>query len=80
MGLKEMLIYVVQQLVDRPEDVKVNEVSGGRSIILELKVNQGDVGKVIGRQGKTADALRTLLKAMAGKTGRRGLMLEIIEE
>lgn len=76
--MKELVRFLVEALVDHPEAVELYEVEGDRTTILELKVDPSDVGKVIGRQGKTANALRTLLKAHASRERKR-VVLEIIE-
>ncbi len=76
--LKEMVECVAKRLVDNPDAVKVTETEGERTIVIELKVDAKDLGKVIGRQGRTAKALRTLLSAAATKMGKRAV-LEIIE-
>lgn len=75
--MKELLKYVAQQLVDEPEEVEVRQVQGERSMILELRVAPKDMGKVIGKQGKIAQALRTLVKAAGLKDGKR-VVVEII--
>ncbi len=75
--MKDLLAYVARQLVDLPDQVEVREIEGERSIILELRVAPEDMGKVIGRQGKTAQALRTLVKAAGLRDGKR-VMVEII--
>ncbi len=76
--MKELVRFLVEALVDHPDAVELYEVEGDRTTILELKVHPTDVGKVIGRQGKTANALRTLLKAHASRERKR-VVLEIIE-
>ena len=76
--MKELVRFLVAALVDHPEEIELYEVEGGRTTILELKVHPDDLGKVIGRQGKTANALRTLLKAHASRERKR-VVLEIIE-
>jgi predicted RNA-binding protein YlqC (UPF0109 family) len=76
--LKEMVECVAKRLVDNPDAVQVTETVGERTIVIELKVDPKDLGKVIGRQGRTAKALRTLLSAAATKMGKRAV-LEIIE-
>ncbi len=76
--LKEMVECVAKRLVDNPDAVQVTETEGERTIVIELKVDAKDLGKVIGRQGRTAKALRTLLSAAATKMGKRAV-LEIIE-
>lgn len=76
--IKELVEYVVKQIVDSPELVSVTEVPGERTLILELRVGQGDLGKVIGKEGRTAKALRTLVQAAASRKGKRAV-LEILE-
>jgi len=76
--LKELVIRVVKQLVDNPEKVKVKEVKGEQNIILELSTAKEDIGKVIGKQGRTIKALRTLLNAASVKLGHR-VTLEVIK-
>ncbi|MBI2251363.1 MAG: KH domain-containing protein [Armatimonadetes bacterium] len=75
--MKELLVYLAKSLVDTPDSVVVNEVQGERSTILELRVASEDMGKVIGKQGRIAQALRTIVKAAATKEGKR-VMIEII--
>jgi uncharacterized protein len=75
--MKELLEYLAKALVDKPEDVEVSQVEGERSVILELRVAPDDMGKVIGKQGRIAQALRTIVKAAAVKDGKR-VMIEII--
>lgn len=75
--MKGLLEYLACQLVDSPDQVRVQEIEGERSIILELRVAPEDMGKVIGRQGKTAQAIRTLVKAAGLREGKR-VMVEII--
>lgn len=75
--VKELLKYIAQQLVDEPDSVEVAQVDGERSIILELRVSPSDMGKVIGKNGKIAQALRTLVKAAGMRDGKR-VMVEII--
>ncbi|MEZ4705379.1 MAG: KH domain-containing protein [Bdellovibrionota bacterium] len=76
--MKELLELIVKQLVDKPEDVSVNEVAGEQTSVFELRVNKEDLGKIIGKQGRTAKAIRTLLSAAAVKDSKR-VMLEIID-
>ncbi|MFB0525905.1 MAG: KH domain-containing protein [bacterium] len=76
--MKELVIYVVRQLVDNPEKVKVKEIRGEQNIILELSTAKEDIGKVIGKQGRTIKALRTLLNAASVKSGHR-VTLEVIK-
>jgi len=75
--MKELLTYLAKSLVDSPDDVKVSEVQGERSTILELNVAPDDMGKVIGKQGRIAQALRTIVKAASVKSGKR-VTVEII--
>jgi predicted RNA-binding protein YlqC (UPF0109 family) len=76
--LKELIEYIVKALVDNPEKVEVKEIAGEKSIIYELKVGEGDLGKVIGKEGRTAKAVRTIVTAAAMKMGKR-TVLEILE-
>jgi len=76
--LKELIEYIVKALVDNPEKVEVKEIAGEKSIIYELKVGEGDLGKVIGKEGRTAKSIRTIITAAAMKQGKR-TVLEILE-
>ena len=76
--MKAFIEFVAKGLVDTPEDVQVTEVEGEQGAVLELRVAKEDLGKVIGKQGRTARALRTLLGAASSKARRR-IMLEIVE-
>ena len=76
--MKELLVLIAKALVDSPEEVSVSEVGGEQTTILELRVAQEDLGKVIGKQGRTARAVRTILSA-AGMKLRKRFHLEIIE-
>ncbi len=76
--LKELVSYIAKSLVDNPEKVEVREVAGEQTSVLELKVAQEDLGKIIGKQGKTAKAIRTILSAAAAKMRKRAV-LEILE-
>jgi predicted RNA-binding protein YlqC (UPF0109 family) len=75
--MRELVEEIAKALVDEPEAVKVNQVDGERTIVLELTVAPGDVGKVIGKQGRIAKAIRTVVMAMATKEGKR-VNLEIM--
>lgn len=75
---KELVEYIVRSLVDHTDCVEVNVVEGEKSTILELRVSQDDLGKVIGKQGRIAKALRTILSATATKTGKHA-SLEILD-
>ena len=76
--MKELITYIAQALVDRPEEVSVAEIEGNQTSVLELKVAKDDLGKVIGKQGRTARAMRTILSAASAKIKKR-TVLEIIE-
>jgi predicted RNA-binding protein YlqC (UPF0109 family) len=76
--MKELLIQIVKALVDNPEQVQITEIEGSQTVVLELKVAKSDMGKVIGKQGRTANAIRVLLNAASGKAGKR-FVLEIVE-
>jgi hypothetical protein len=76
--MREFIEFIVKHLVDRPNEVQVNEVDGERIVVYELRVGQGDMGKVIGKHGRTAKSIRTLLAAASAKTGKRAV-LEILE-
>jgi hypothetical protein len=76
--MKDLIEYVARALVDEPEHVRVQEIHAGDETVLELRVAPDDLGKVIGRQGRTARALRTLLSAAATKKRAR-VALEIVE-
>ncbi|MCR6515345.1 MAG: KH domain-containing protein [Clostridium sp.] len=75
--MRELVQVIAKALVDKPESVSVNEIQGENSIILELKVHPEDMGKVIGKQGKIAKAIRTVVKAAAIKEEKR-VVVEII--
>jgi uncharacterized protein len=76
--MKNLIYYIAQALVDNPEQVTVSEVEGNQTSVLELKVAKEDLGKVIGKQGRTARAMRTILSAASAKVKKR-TVLEIIE-
>jgi predicted RNA-binding protein YlqC (UPF0109 family) len=76
--MKDLIKYIAQALVDHPEVVEVNEVEGAQTSVLELKVAKDDLGKIIGKQGRTARAIRTILSAASAKIKKRSV-LEIIE-
>ena len=77
--MKEFVAYIVKNLVDHPDKVHINEVGGTQTLIIELTVEKSDIGKIIGKQGKTINAIRTLLMSVASRNGIR-VSLEIIEE
>jgi len=76
--MKDLLVYLAKALVDNPDDVQVEVIEGERSVILQLKVNPEDIGKVIGKQGRIAQALRTVVKAAATKQGKNAIV-EILD-
>lgn len=76
--MKELIKFIVSSLVEKKEQVDIQEIQGDKTTIFELKVAQEDMGKIIGKQGKTVRAIRTLLNATAAKT-RMKAVLEILE-
>tara|TARA_B100000686_G_scaffold225602_1_gene232774 strand:+ start:824 stop:1129 length:306 start_codon:yes stop_codon:yes gene_type:complete len=76
--MKELLLMIAKSLVDKPDEVEVTELKGDKTTVLELRVAKEDLGKVIGKQGKTAHAVRTILNATATKLKQRAV-LQIIE-
>ena len=76
--MKDMIEYIAQALVDHPEQVSVTEEKGDQATVLKLKVAKEDIGKVIGKQGRTAKAMRTVLAAASAKIKKR-TVLEIVE-
>lgn len=76
--MKEFIEYLIKHLVDKPGEIRINEIAGERTTIFELRVGDGDIGKVIGRRGQTAGSLRTLLSAAAAKQKKR-FVLEILD-
>ena len=76
--MKDLIKYIAQALVDKPDEVSVEEISGNQTSVLELKVAKDDLGKIIGKQGRTARAMRTILSAASAKARKR-TVLEIIE-
>ena len=76
--MKELVKFIAQSLVDNPEQVQVNEIEGEQTSVIELKVAKEDLGKVIGTQGRTARAMRTILSAASTKIRKRAV-LEILE-
>lgn len=76
--MKELVELVAKSLVDHPDDVVVKEIEGDQRTVIELRVGDGDLGKVIGRQGRTARAIRTILGASGTKLKKR-FVLEILE-
>jgi predicted RNA-binding protein YlqC (UPF0109 family) len=76
--MKDLIDYIAQALVDHPEQVNVTEVAGEQTTVLELKVAKEDIGKVIGKQGRTVRAMRIILSAASAKIKKRTI-LEIVE-
>ena len=76
--MKDFIEYIVKALVEHPDQVEVAEIPGTRTTVYELRVGQGDLGKVIGKNGQTAKSLRTILTAVSARQGKRAV-LEILE-
>jgi uncharacterized protein len=76
--MKDLITEIVQALVDQPGEVSVNEIGGSHTTVLEVRVAKTDMGKIIGKQGRTTQAMRTILSAASGKTRKR-YILEIVE-
>lgn len=76
--MKELLEYIAKSLVDFPEDVTVTEIDGEQSTVLELRVNDSDMGKVIGKQGRIAKSIRSVIKAAAGRDNKK-VVVEIVQ-
>jgi predicted RNA-binding protein YlqC (UPF0109 family) len=76
--MKDLIKYIAQALVDNPERVEVSEVKGERILVIELKVAKEDIGKIIGKRGRNAQAIRTILNGASAKVKKRAV-LEIIE-
>ena len=76
--MKELIVHIAQSLVDQPDQVSVAEVQGNQTTVLELTVAKEDLGKIIGKRGRTAQAIRTILSAVSSKLKKR-TVLEIIE-
>jgi hypothetical protein len=76
--MKDLIGYIAKALVDQPEEVSITEIEGNNTNVLELSVAKSDMGKIIGKQGRNAQALRTILSAAGGKTRKR-YVLEIVE-
>ena len=76
--MKDLMAYIAKSLVDKPEEVEVSEIVGQQTCVIELKVAKEDIGKIIGREGRTAQAIRTILNA-AGKKINKRCVMEILE-
>ena len=77
--MKDLVLFLAKQLVNHPDAVEVKETHGETASVLELRVAPDDIGRVIGKQGRTAKSIRTILNAVASRTNRK-VVLEIIEE
>lgn len=77
--MKELVLYLARQLVNNPDAVEVKETQGDTASVLELKVAKEDLGRIIGKQGRTAKSIRTILNAAASRMNRK-VVLEIVEE
>jgi len=77
--MKEFVEYIAKYLVDNPDEVEVTQIDSEKTTIFELSVANGDLGKIIGKNGRTAKAIRVLLTAISAKAGGRRAILEIIE-
>ncbi len=76
--MKDLVKYLAQALVDSPDDVSVNEIEGEQTSVIELRVAKDDLGKIIGKHGRTAQSIRTILSAASAKNKKRAV-LEIVE-
>jgi len=76
--MKDLLTYIARNLVEKPDSVSVTEITGENETILELRVDPGDMGKVIGRQGRIAKEMRTLIRSVAQRQGKK-VSVEIVE-
>lgn len=76
--MKSLIEQIAKALVDKPEEVSVAEVAGEKTVVFELRVATNDIGKVIGKQGRTAHAIRTIISAAGSKLGKR-CVIEILE-
>jgi hypothetical protein len=76
--MKELVKYIAKALVDNPDEVSINAVEGEQTSVIELRVAKSDLGKIIGKHGKTAQSIRTILSAASAKIGKRAV-LEIVE-
>ncbi|MGH7963084.1 MAG: KH domain-containing protein [Candidatus Binatia bacterium] len=77
--MKDLIMYLAKSLVNHPDEVEVKEIQGETAVILELRVAKEDLGRIIGKQGRTAKSLRTILNAAASRTNKK-VVLEIVEE
>lgn len=77
-NMKDLLLYIAKSMVDNPDEVSVTEVTRGDNLVLELRVAQEDMGRVIGRRGRTSRDIRSIIKAAAMK-GRQKVIIEIVD-
>ncbi len=77
--LKEFIEYVVKSMVDKPDEVRIKEISGEQAVLYELRVDKRDMGKVLGKHGSTIVAIRTLLRAVSKSAGNKRVTLEVLE-
>ena len=77
--LKEFIEYVVKSVVDNSDEVRIKEISGEQTVVYELRVGKRDMGKVLGKHGSTILAIRTLLRAVSKKAGKKRVTLEVLE-
>ena len=77
--MKDLVLYLAKALVNHPDEVEVKEIQGETAAILELRVAKEDLGRIIGKQGRTAKSIRTILNAVASRMNRK-IVLEIVEE
>ncbi|MEE9166507.1 MAG: KH domain-containing protein [Candidatus Neomarinimicrobiota bacterium] len=77
--MEQLIGDIVKDLVDKPDEVTVTPVESERTVIYELRVGDGDLGKVIGKHGRTAQAIRTIISAISAKGGGKRALLEIVE-
>ena len=78
--MKEFIEYIVKHLVDKPEEVVITEIVGEKTVVYELKVEQSDIGSVIGRKGRIVRSLQTLINAVSAKNKNKKPILEILKE
>ncbi len=76
--MKELIEFIARSLVDHPDDIKITEIDGERTIVFELRCHKDDIGKIIGKSGKTVGAIRVILSTMAAKNNQRA-MLEVVD-
>ena len=76
---KEFLEYIIKYIVDKPDEVQITEQEGEQTVIYQVRVGKGDIGKILGKHGQHVDAIRTLISAVSAKGGKKRAILEIIE-